>query len=165
MLACRGNREKPREISRRRHKKRRNLSIYGQEWDVDRSGMWEKEGCNGERFAGWVMPLPPNLHTAMSSRPSARTPILSRSILRLLLYFFWMAQPAEMSLKARAGSLGRHGTCALRAFGAKNKKLYREGNWKVIAEILDNCSSSQLSLHTMILNCKLKEWMHLWNTK
>lgn len=52
MLACRGNREKPREISRRRQKKRRNLSIYGQEWDVDRSGMWEKEGCNGERFAG-----------------------------------------------------------------------------------------------------------------
>ena len=67
-----------------------------------------------------------------------------------------MAQPAEMSLKARAGSLGRHRTCGLRAFGAKNKKPHWEDNLKVIAEILDNCSSSQLSLHTMIFELQIK---------
>lgn len=123
MLACRGNWEKPREKQKRQKK--------GEIWAfTDRSGMWTGVGCGkkkdvmGERFAGRVMPSPPITQPCPLDLQQG-PPYFHEASWGCFVFLPGMAQPAEMSLKARAGSLGRHGTCALRAFGAKNKKLYR----------------------------------------
>lgn len=79
MLACRAT-EKPRE-SRRRQKKRRNLSIYGQEWDVDRSGMWEKEkDVMGKDLQASDAPRPQSTHSHVLYRPSAGPPYFHRHL-------------------------------------------------------------------------------------